>query len=216
MTFEDTVTSFYYKNYAIISVDDYILPLIINWTIFKFLFYIVPIMELMHSHDRENELNREVRISGTWRFLRGWSIWMILVPLVDCFVFFYLVVSLIGKVDGLYPGTKSNCQIHGLAAGIINVIVLYVVHDALSTSNYFLVISEMCFHIYLTLSVVLSWILISSRHLFYIIDWLMKLGGRSRILRFIPTMTAAKSHSLRSIYDQGRWCELFNYGFRQR
>jgi hypothetical protein len=178
MTFEDSVTSFYYGTYDVIDASDYVTPILVVWTAAKFLFYVIPILELMAAYDKERVVNRGGKIPRLSRYMRTWSVWMILVPLLDCFVYFYIVLSLIGRVQGLYPKTAEKCQVYGISAGIMNVIILYIVNDTLTSHNSLVVVSQMEFLLLMIISLTLSWALVSARHLFYIYKLIDEVGRK--------------------------------------
>ena len=168
MSFEKEVTSYYSSSFEIVNFDHYVDAILIAWTVVKFVFYIVPILELVRAHDKEQLVNCNVAPSRITRIARNWSIWMMLVPLVDCFIFFYIIVTIIGRIDGFYPKTVMKCQIYGISAGILNVLIISNFNNLLMYSSGLIFTGESQFFLAFNLAIFSAWALLSVHHLFHL------------------------------------------------
>jgi hypothetical protein len=105
MFFEDEINRYYKYNFEMIDINQYAFQIIIIWTLFKIIFYICPIFILLNNN-KEQIKNNGKTISNIKKLSVKIIILSILIPLLDCFVFFYIVVSLIPRVKGLYKKQK--------------------------------------------------------------------------------------------------------------
>jgi hypothetical protein len=167
MFFEDEINRYYKYNFEMIDINQYAFQIIIIWTLFKIIFYICPIFILLNNN-KEQIKNNGKTISNIKKLSVKIIILSILIPLLDCFVFFYIVVSLIPRVKGLYKKTEVSCQIYGISAGILNLIIISNFQDLIMFSSGIIYIGQSQFFIAFNLSVFSAWALLSAHHLFYI------------------------------------------------
>jgi hypothetical protein len=185
MFFENEIINYYKYNFEIIDVNQYAFQIIIIWTLFKIIFYVFPILTLLHNNEKEHIINSGIKTSNIKKLSIVIIILFIVIPLLDCFVFFYIVVSLIPRVKGLYKKTEVGCQIFGISAGILNLIIISNFQDLIMFSSGIIFIGQSQFFIAFNLSVFSAWALLSAHHLFYIYslnDALVKLLGNERQL----------------------------------
>ena len=168
MFFENEIKNYYKYNFEIIDVNQYAFQIIIIWTLFKIIFYVFPILTLLHNNEKEKIINRDIKNSNIKKLSVIIIILSILIPLLDCFVFFYIVVSLISRVKGLHRKTEVGCQIFGISAGILNLIIISNFQDLIMFSSGIIFIGQSQFFIAFNLSVFSAWALLSAHHLFYI------------------------------------------------
>lgn len=168
MFFEDEINRYYKYNFEMIDINQYAFQIIIIWTLFKIIFYICPIFILLNNNNKEQIKNNGKTISNIKKLSVKIIILSILIPLLDCFVFFYIVVSLIPPVKGLYKKTEVSCQIYGISAGILNLIIISNFQDLIMFSSGIIYIGQSQFFIAFNLSVFSAWALLSAHHLFYI------------------------------------------------
>lgn len=168
MSFEKEVTSYYSSSFEIIDFGSYQNVILITWTLVKFIFYIVPTLELIHAHDLEQFKNTGQKRSKLQRFARDLSVWALLVPVVDCFVFFYIIVSIVGKIEGLYPRTVIKYRIFGISAGILNIIIISNFQNLLMYSSGLIFTGQSQFFLLFNLVIFSGWVLLSMHHLFYL------------------------------------------------
>ena len=77
-------------------------------------------------------------------------------------------MSLIPRVKGLHKKTEVSCQIYGISAGILNLIIISNFQDLIMFSSGIIYIGQSQFFIAFNLSVFSAWALLSAHHLFYI------------------------------------------------
>ncbi len=168
MSFEKEVTSYYSSSFEIIDFGSYENIILITWTIVKFIFYVVPTLELIHAHDREQLKNVRERPSKLQKFSRDLSVWALLVPVIDCFVFFYIIISIVGKIEGLYPRTVIKYRIFGISAGILNIIIISNFQNLLMYSSGLIFTGQSQFFLLFNMVIFSAWVLLSMHHLFYL------------------------------------------------
>jgi len=168
MFFETEITSYYKDTFQIIHLNQYIYAILIIWTLLKFFFYVVPLLVLFKQNDEEKFVNINIKISNFRKLSRNIVIFSMLLPLVDCFVFFYIVVALVGRVEGLYPRTIRQCQIYGINAGILNVIIISNFQNLMMFSSGIIFTDQTYFFIAFNTSVFSAWVFLSVNHLFYL------------------------------------------------
>ena len=168
MSFEKEVTEYYSSNFEIIDFGSYVDFILIVWTIVKFIFYVVPTLELIHASDREKIANTGVRPSKFQKFSRDLSVWAMLVPVLDCFVFFYIIISIVGRIEGLYPRTVIKYRIFGISAGILNITIISNFQNLLMYSSGMIFTEQSQFFLAFNIVIFAAWILLSVHHLFYL------------------------------------------------
>lgn len=132
------------------------------------IFYVYPVFVLLNNNEKEQIINRCKKISNIKKLSIIIIILSILIPLLDCFVFFYIVVGLIPRVKGLYRKTEVSCQIYGISAGILNFIIISDFQDLIMFSSGIIYVGQSQFFIAFNLSIFSAWALLSAHHLFYI------------------------------------------------
>jgi hypothetical protein len=168
MFFENEIINYYKYKFEIIDVNQYTFQIVIIWTLFKIIFYVYPILILLRNNENEQIINRGIKTSNIKKLSIVIIILSILIPLLDCFVFFYLVVSLIPRVKGVYNKTEVSCKIYGISAGILNLIIISNFQDLIMFSSGIIFVDQSQFFIAFNLSVFSAWALVSAHHLFYI------------------------------------------------
>jgi hypothetical protein len=168
MFFENEIINYYKYKFEIIDVNQYTFQIVIIWTLFKIIFYVYPILILLRNNENEQIINRGIKTSNIKKLAIVIIILSILIPLLDCFVFFYLVVSLIPRVKGVYNKTEVSCKIYGISAGILNLIIISNFQDLIMFSSGIIFVDQSQFFIAFNLSVFSAWALVSAHHLFYI------------------------------------------------
>jgi hypothetical protein len=91
MFFEDEINRYYKYNFEMIDINQYAFQIIIIWTLFKIIFYIYPIFILLNNNNKEQIKNNGKTISNIKKLSIKIIILSILIPLLDCFVFFILL-----------------------------------------------------------------------------------------------------------------------------
>jgi hypothetical protein len=137
-------------------------------TLFKIIFYVYPIYRLFRNNEKEQFINRGIKTSNIKKLSVTIILFSILIPLLDCFVFFYIVVGLIPRVKGLYNKTEVSCKIYGISAGVLNLIIISNFQDLIMFSSGIILVDQSQFFIAFNLSVFSAWALLSAHHLFYI------------------------------------------------
>ena len=168
MFFENEINNYYKYNFEIIDINQYTFQIIIIWTLFKIIFYVYPVFILLNNNEKEQIINRGIKVSNGKKLSIIIIVLSILIPLLDCFVFFYIVVGLIPRVKGLYKKTEVSCQIYGISAGILNLIIISNFQDLIMFSSGIIFIGQSQFFIAFNISVFSAWALLSAHHLFYI------------------------------------------------
>lgn len=168
MFFENEITNYYKNNFEIIDYNQYIVYTLIIWTICKFLFYVVPVLVFFRGHDHEQLVNRNINISIVRKISRNIIIFSLLIPLLDCFVFFYIVTGLVGRVESLYPRTTVRCQLYGISAGILNVVLISNFQNLTMFSSGVIFTNQTQFFLAFNFSVFSAWCILSASHLFYL------------------------------------------------
>jgi len=168
MFFENEINNYYKYNFEIIDINQYTFHIIIIWTLFKVIFYVYPVFILLNNNKKEQIINRGVKVSNGKKLSIIIIVLSILISLLDCFVFFYIVVGLIPRVKGLYKKTEVSCQIYGISAGILNLIIISNFQDLIMFSSGIIFIGQSQFFIAFNISVFSAWALLSAHHLFYI------------------------------------------------
>lgn len=180
MSFEKEVTSYYASSFQIVDFDLYVNEILIVWTIVKFIFYVVPTLELVKAHDREQLVNCN-EVTPRWqKMARNWSIWFLLIPLLDCFVFMYIIVNVIGRIEGLYPKTVLKCQMYGISAGILNVLIISNFNNLLMFSSGMIFTGQSQFFLMFNMAIFAAWVLLSVHHLFYLYSLNQEISQKMR------------------------------------
>lgn len=168
MFFENEIYNYYKYNFEIIDVSQYTFQIVIIWTLFKIIFYAYPIFSLLKNNEKEQIINKGVKTSDIRKLSTLIILLSVLIPILDCFVFFYIVVGLTPRVKGLYKKTEVSCQIYGISAGILNLIIISNFQDLIMFSSGIIYVGQSQFFIAFNLSVFCAWALLSAHHLFYI------------------------------------------------
>lgn len=168
MFFENEVNNYYKYNFEIIDISQYTFQIFVIWTLFKVIFYVYPIFILLRNNEKEQIRNKFIKTSKPKKLSIAIILLSVLIPLLDCFVFFYIVVSLIPNVKGLYKKTEFSCQLYGISSGILNLIIISNFQDLIMFSSGKIYVGQSQFFIAFNLSVFCAWALLSAHHLFYI------------------------------------------------
>jgi len=168
MFFEQEVNQYFSGQFESVNFGDYLYILAGVWTLVKLLFFAIPTLELSHVFDLERATNRGILVPKYKRWVQNWIILLILVPVVDCFIFFYIVINVIGRVAGLYPMTVVKCQIYGIGAGILNLMILSNLFSMILFSSGYLVANQHMSFLLLNGAIVMAWAILSAYHLYYI------------------------------------------------
>ena len=102
--------------FSFLPFDRAVIYFYLLWTLCKFLFYIMPIVDLIKIKRYEN-YRLDVAIC-----------YSLIVPIFEFVAYYYVVTRIIEKILERERGRRLSgilsCQIYGIAAGILNTILL--------------------------------------------------------------------------------------------
>jgi uncharacterized membrane protein len=108
--------------------DNFLLTFYILWSVAKFIFYVLPITDLIRI---KNYAGRRADIAITY---------VTLIPVLEFVAYYYVVTRIVEKILENERGRRMSgilaCQIYGIAAGILNT-VLVILFANMSHSNGF-------------------------------------------------------------------------------
>lgn len=143
--------------------SDYLLWLFIGWTLGKILFYIFPILDLLSVYYSEQNADQG---HMHWRERsRRITIWLLVLPLVDVVVYFYIVLSILGDLRGIKETLKLRSQMYGIGAGILNVILMSELYDSISFSSGFFGAESMGIQLIYAVAIFACWAVLAYYHL---------------------------------------------------
>jgi hypothetical protein len=139
-----------------ILLHDMVIYFYITWAVCKFLFYILPMVDLIKI---KNYHGKGMDIAITY---------MILIPIFEFVAYYYVVTRIIEKIVDREKGRRLSgilsCQIYGIAAGILNTILMIMCLYLTSTAqNQF--VGDIWAIFMLSMIIFSSWLYLSYLHL---------------------------------------------------
>lgn len=129
----------------------------ILWTICKFLFYILPIVDLIKIKKYQN-YRLDIYIS-----------YSLLIPIFEFIAYFYVVTRIVEKILERERGRRLSgilsCQIYGIGAGILNILMLLTSFQLRTSSLNPYAASDIWALVTLNMIIFASWIFLSYLHL---------------------------------------------------
>ena len=139
-----------------ILLHDMVIYFYIIWAVCKFLFYILPMVDLIKI---KNYHGKGMDIAITY---------MILIPIFEFVAYYYVVTRIIEKIVDREKGRRLSgilsCQIYGIAAGILNTILMIMcLYLTSSAQNQF--VGDIWAIFMLSMIIFSSWLYLSYLHL---------------------------------------------------
>lgn len=166
--FQQLANQAIFQRLEMVNFGDHLDAVLALWTLVKLLFYVIPTLELNRAHDKEQLQHHGVGTSRAWRWLRDWSVLLILVPVVDGFIFFHVVINVIGRSLSSHNLTLIKCQVYGITAGILYLIILSNLQTLFMFSSGFMLAGQNLSFILFSAAAIIAWVILSTHHLYYI------------------------------------------------
>lgn len=139
-----------------ILLHDMLIYFYILWGVCKFLFYILPMVDLIRIKNYDGK-GMDIAIA-----------YMLLIPVFEFVAYYYVVTRIIEKIVDQEKGRRLSgilsCQIYGIAAGILNtILVIMCLYLTSSSQNQFA--GDIWAIFLLSMIIFSSWLYISYLHL---------------------------------------------------
>jgi uncharacterized membrane protein len=137
--------------------QDIVIYFYILWTLCKFLFYILPIVDLIKIKNYDGK-RTDIAIS-----------YMIVITVFEFVAYYYVVTRIIEKILADERGRRASgilsCQIYGIAAGILNTILVIMSFMLTNSANSHYMGGDIWAMFLLNMIIFSSWLYLSYLHL---------------------------------------------------
>lgn len=137
--------------------QDVIVYFYILWTLCKFLFYILPIIDLIKIKNYDGK-SADIAIT-----------YLIIIPVFEFVAYYYVVTRIIEKILDQERGRRASgilsCQIYGIAAGILNTILVLTCFTLTNSVNNHHLGGDIWAMFLLNMIIFSSWLYLSYLHL---------------------------------------------------
>lgn len=137
--------------------QDIVIYFYILWTACKLLFYILPITDLIKIKNYDGKAT-DIAIT-----------YMIIIPVIEFVAYYYVVTRIIEKILHQERGRRASgilsCQIYGIAAGILNTILVIMSFTLSHSANSPYMGADIWAMLLLNMIIFSSWLYLSYLHL---------------------------------------------------